>query len=217
MTLAARFPDLLLPAVGIHPHHAAEVSEAGWARLESLAGEPSVRAIGEIGLDHYRLLAPAAAQQETFARQLDLAARVGKPVLVHDREAHEPVGELLEAWTGPSGAQLRGVLHCFSGDEAMATRLSAAGYLVSFALPVTFRSAAGPRAAAAALPLASLLVETDAPWLGPGPDRRNEPTTALRVAAEIARLRGIGPEAVALAAAQGLGRLLGEAPTTDAS
>lgn len=217
MALAARFPELLVPAVGIHPHHAGEIAEPGWARLESLAAEPSVRAIGEIGLDYYRLLAPAEAQREAFARQLELAGRVGKPVLVHDRDAHDPVGVLLERWPGPGGATPRGVLHCFSGTAAMAARLSEAGYLVSFALPVTFGSAAGPRAAAAALPLASLLVETDAPWLAAGPDRRNEPTTALRVAAELARLRGIEAEAMALAAARALAQLLGEEPDADAS
>ncbi len=208
VALAARHPDLLVPAVGIHPHHAQEATEADWAAIETLAGEGSVRAIGEIGLDFYRLLAPAEAQREALARQLDLATRVGKPVLVHDRDAHDDIERALTDWGGPPGRPLRGVLHCFSGDGAMAERLAAAGYLISFALPLTFRSATGPREAAAALPLAAILVETDAPWLGPGPDRRNEPTTALRVAAEVARLQGIGPETVALAAASALDRLL---------
>jgi TatD DNase family protein len=89
------------------------------------------------------------------------------------------------------------VLHAFSGDAAMATRLAKAGFLVSFALPVSFRSASGPREAASALPADRILIETDAPYLGPGPDRRNEPTTVLRVAAELARLRDTSPEAVA--------------------
>jgi TatD DNase family protein len=104
--------------------------------------------------------------------------------------------------------QPRGVLHCFSGDAPMAQRLAEAGYLVSFALPVSFRSASGPRAAAAALPAEAILVETDAPFLGPGPETRNEPTTVLRVAAEIARLRGLETEKVAATASAAQARLL---------
>ena len=90
------------------------------------------------------------------------------------------------------------MLHCFSGDAALAQDLAAGGYLISFALPVSFSSARGPRAAAAALPEGTYLVETDSPWLAPGGgEQRNEPTTALRVAAELARLRGTTPEAIA--------------------
>jgi TatD DNase family protein len=208
VALAAAHRDLLVPAVGIHPHHAGEAGEADWTALEALAADPSVRAIGEIGLDYFRLLSPAEVQREALARQLDLAARVGKPVLVHDRDAHQAVTAMLAGWPGPPGRALRGVLHCFSGDAAMAVRLVAEGYLVSFALPLAFRSSVGPRAAAAALPGDVILVETDAPWLGPGPERRNEPTTVLRVAAEVARLRGQEPQAVADAASRALGRLL---------
>ncbi len=211
LELAARHPDLLVAAVGIHPHHAADVTEAAWAELEALAADTRVRAIGEIGLDHYRLLSPVAVQRAALDRQLALAARTGKPVLVHDRDAHAEVEEALAGWPGPSGRAVPGVLHCFSGDARMADRLSRAGFLVSFALPVAFRSAVGPREAAATLPLTSILIETDAPLLAPGPGRRNEPTTALRVAAEIGRLRGIEPAEVARAAAQSLGRLVGEA------
>jgi len=207
IALCARHPDWMVPAVGIHPHHAAEATEGDWARLEALAAEPAVRAIGEIGLDHYRMLSPLEVQDAAFERQLELAARVGKPVLVHDRDAHEAVTAALVAWEGPSRS-LRGVLHCFSGDRAMAEQLVAADYLVSFALPVAFRSAEGQRAAAAALPLDALLVETDAPWLGPGPDRRNEPVTALRVAAEITRLRGADIGDLVRAVAANLARLL---------
>ena len=90
------------------------------------------------------------------------------------------------------------MLHCFSGDATLAQDLAAGGYLISFALPVTFSSARGPRAAAAALADGTFLVETDSPWLAPGGgEQRNEPTTALRVAAELARLRGTSPEAIA--------------------
>ncbi|HEX7173207.1 MAG TPA: TatD family hydrolase, partial [Candidatus Limnocylindria bacterium] len=168
--------------------------ERSWERLGELAAEPVVRAIGEIGLDHFRDLSPRDVQRDAFARQLDLADRLRLPVLVHDRDAHADVEAALLSWSGRPGSGARGVLHAFSGDAAMAARLAATGFLVSFALPVAFRSAMGPRAAAAALEAGRVLVETDAPYLGPDRERRNEPTTVLRVAAELARLRGTTPE-----------------------
>lgn len=188
LELAARHPKVVDVAVGVHPHDVAVVDEAGWARLEALAADPLTRAVGEIGLDYHRNLSPPDVQREAFARQLDLASRHRLPVLVHVREAHADAEQMLTAWGG------RGLLHAFSGDRGMAERLAAVGFVVSFALPVAFRSAAGPREAAAALPDGSFVVETDAPYLGPDRDRRNEPTTALRVTAELARLRAIDPE-----------------------
>jgi TatD DNase family protein len=196
IALAARHPDLVQAAVGIHPHDAAAMDEPSWERLEQLAVEPGVRAVGEIGLDHFRDLSPRDAQRDAFARQMDLAERLGLPVLVHDRDAHAEVEDALVGWRGRTGMAARGVLHAFSGDAAMAERLSAAGFLISFALPVAFRSAAGPRAAAAALDAGRFLVETDAPYLGPDRERRNEPITALRVIVELGRLRGADPESL---------------------
>ena len=196
VALAARHPDLVQAAVGIHPHDAAAMDETSWQRLEQLAAEPAVRAIGEIGLDHFRDLSPRDVQREALARQLALADRLGLPVLVHDREAHAEVEAALLGWSGRAGSGARGVLHAFSGDAGMATRLAAAGFLVSFALPVAFRSAAGPRSAAVALEAGRFLVETDAPYLGPERERRNEPTTVLRVVAELGRLRGEAPESL---------------------
>jgi len=209
VALAAAHPELIDAAVGVHPHFAAEPGEATWEKLALLAGAPGVVAVGEIGLDFHRNLAPQAAQLAALARQLRIAAEAGKPVLIHDREAHAEIREALLAWPGPPGRELKGVLHCFSGDADLAGDLVAAGYLVSFALPVTFSSAVGPRAAAAALPDGSFLVETDSPWLAPGePGRRNEPTTALRVAAELAALRGTTPEAIAASIAGAYRRLV---------
>lgn len=207
--LAAAHPGTIQAAVGIHPHFAADASDAAWQELAALAAEPEVVAVGEIGLDFHRNLAPRAEQQAALARQLELAAAVGKPVLVHDRDAHADVLAALTSWPGPAGRELRGILHCFSGDAELALALAAAGYLISFALPVSFSSARGPRAAAAALPEGSYLVETDSPWLAPGgAEARNEPTTALRVAAELARLRGASPEAIAAGVASAYRRLI---------
>jgi TatD DNase family protein len=209
VALAADRPELLHAAVGIHPHYAASTSERDWQRLEALAADPSVAAIGEIGLDFFRNLAPPEAQRAALERQLALASQVHRPVLIHDRDAHVEITAALLDWSG-SGRGLRGVLHCFSGDASMAVRLASAGYLISFALPVTFSSAHGPRAAAAALMDGQFLVETDAPWLAPGGgSQRNEPTTVLRVAAELARLRSTTPEGISRDVRQAYDRLVG--------
>lgn len=213
IALAETHPGLIDAAVGVHPHYAANPSAADWDELAALAAHPRVVAVGEIGLDFHRNLSPRAEQLDALARQLAIAAEAGKPVLVHDRDAHDEVRAALTDWPGPAGRELRGVLHCFSGDAELALDLAAAGYLISFALPVSFSSAHGPRAAAAALPDGAFLVETDAPWLAPGgANARNEPTTALRVAAELARLRDTTPEAIAASVADAYRRLLGSAP-----
>lgn len=212
VALAEAHPGLIDAAVGVHPHFASAPTPDEWEELASLAAHPSVVAVGEIGLDFHRNLSPRLAQQAALALQLEIAAESDKPVLVHDRDAHTEVRAALVAWSGPSGRALRGVLHCYSGDAALARDLAAAGYLISFALPVAFSSAHGPRAAAAALPEGSYLCETDSPWLAPGgAGARNEPTTALRVAAELARLRSTTPEAIAAASAGAYRRLVGSA------
>jgi TatD DNase family protein len=210
VVLAEAHPALIDSAVGVHPHFAAAPSAADWDELAALAAHPRVVAVGEIGLDFHRNLSPRAAQQAALTRQLEIAASVGKPVLVHDRDAHAEVRAALTGWPGPGGRSVRGILHCFSGDAALALELAAAGYLIGFALPVSFSSAHGPRAAAAALPDGAFQVETDSPWLAPGgAGARNEPTTALRVAAELAHLRGTSPEAITASAAGGYRRLQG--------
>jgi TatD DNase family protein len=212
VALAVELPDLVRAAVGIHPHYAAAAADAAWAELEELAAAPGVVAVGEIGLDYFRNLSAPEAQRDAFARQLDLAARHELPVIVHDRDAHADVLAALTGWggSGRAAGAPRGVLHAFSGDAAMARAAVDAGFLCSFALPVAFRSAAGPRAAAVDLPEGGFLVETDAPWLAPaGAGQRNEPTTVLRVAAELAALRGSSPEQVAASARAAFDRLVG--------
>lgn len=211
LELAERHAPLIQAAVGVHPHDASSIDEAGWARLESLLGDPRCAAVGEIGLDYHRNLSPPDVQRAAFARQLELAAGRDLPVLVHDRQAHEDVTAALLAWRGGLGRDARGALHAFSGDAAMALELASAGFLISFALPVAFRSASGARAAAAALPNGAILLETDSPYLGPARERRNEPTTVLRVAAELARLRDSSPEWIVTAARSAFDRLIGVA------
>jgi TatD DNase family protein len=206
----ARSHPAVMAAVGIHPHFAAEASGADWAELTDLAGASEVAAIGEIGLDYFRNLSPPKVQRQAFARQLALATATGKPVLVHDRDAHDDVRQALLGWLGPSRT-VRGVLHAYSGDATLAQEMTAAGFLVSFALPLTFSSAKGPRAAATALPTGTILVETDSPWLAPqGAGARNEPTTVLRVVVELARLRHEPPAQVAIEIGRTFDRLMGD-------
>jgi TatD DNase family protein len=210
IALADAHPDLVDAAVGVHPHFSAAPTAEDWDELARLAGSSRVVAVGEIGLDFHRDLSPRHAQRAALDRQLGIAGAAGKPVLVHDREAHDEVRAALLAWRGLGTGSPRGVLHCYSGDTALALELAAAGYLISFALPVSFSSARGPRAAAAALPEGTYLVETDSPWLAPGGgEQRNEPTTALRVAAELARLRGTTAEGIAAGAAGAYRALVG--------
>jgi TatD DNase family protein len=207
LDLAERHAPLIQAAVGVHPHYAAEASEDDWKELEGLMAEAQCAAVGEIGLDFHRNLSPPDVQRSAIRRQLELAARLTKPVVVHDREAHAEVTELLLGWGGRSNA-VRGVLHAFSGDAEMASALTERGFLVSFALPLAFRTAAGPRAAAATLADGTYLVETDAPYLGPDRDARNEPTTALRVVDELARIRSTSPETIAAHARSAYDRLI---------
>jgi len=190
LALADRHPGLVHAAVGVHPHDAAAMDEAAWAGLERLVDDPRNRAVGEIGLDYFRDLSPRDVQRDAFERQLALAAARDLPILIHDRDAHRAVAAALAAWPGRRRARARGVLHAFSGSAAMATELTAAGFVLSFALPVAFRSSVGPREAAAAIATGTFVVETDGPYLGPDPTTNNEPTTALRVVAELERLRG---------------------------
>ena len=211
LDLAERHAPLIEAAVGVHPHHAAELDERGWQQLAALARDSRASAVGEIGLDYFRNLSPPELQRGALARQLTMAAEAELPVLVHDRDAHDDVAEALLAWPGLPGRPVQGVLHAFSGDATMASRLVAAGFLVSFALPVAFRSAVGPRAAAPILHPGSFLVETDAPYLGPDRERRNEPVTALRVVAELAALRDVPAEDLAGPIRAAYERLLGRA------
>ena len=165
-------PDLYA-AVGLHPTRADVLDGPTKAALEALAEQDEVVAIGETGLDFYWDAAPHDVQREAFAWHIALAKRVGKPLMIHDRNAHEAVFAVLEQ-EGPPPVV---VFHCFSGDEQMARRCVDAGFVMSFAGPVTFRNAAELAAAATVPPPHLLMAETDAPFLTPHPHRgrRNEP------------------------------------------
>jgi TatD DNase family protein len=170
-------------AVAVHPNEtetaASSVREwnAALRELRELAGLPRVRAIGETGLDYCRDYASREVQQRWFRAHIDIAKESWKPLMIHDRDAHEDVLRILEE----EGPPEKVVFHCFSGDVAMVKRCAEAGYVMSFAGNITFRNAQPLRDAAAAAPLDLLLAETDAPFLTPVP-HRGKPNTPAMVA-----------------------------------
>jgi TatD DNase family protein len=163
---AGEHPDVYA-AVAVHPTEITGLDDGGYAELERLAADPRVVAVGETGLDYYWDRTEPADQQCHFRRHIELAKRVGKPLMIHDRDAHADVLRILRE----EGAPDQVVFHAFSGDAAMATECVAAGYVLSFPGVVTFRNAPQLRAAAAVVPLEHLLAETDAPFLTPHPLR----------------------------------------------
>ncbi|RSN47881.1 DNAase [Amycolatopsis sp. WAC 04197] len=175
-------------AVAIHPTRTKEFGEAEKSEVESLAKESRVVAVGETGLDYYWDYSPHDAQQDAFRWHIDLAKRIGKPLMIHDRDAHDDVLRILEE----EGAPEEVVFHCFSGDEHVARRCVDAGYVLSFAGTVSFRNARGLHEAARIVPADQYLVETDAPFLTPHPfrGRPNEPYCAAYTVRHLATLRG---------------------------
>ena len=196
--VAALWPAVRF-AVGVHPHQAGvfgdrldQVEAELRAAIEARAG---TCAVGEIGLDYHYDFAPREVQQEVFRRQIRVAAELGHPIVVHTREAD---ADTLAILTENGGPVVAGVLHCFTGDAAMAARAVELGLHVSFSGIVTFRAADSVRAAAAVVPDGRLLVETDAPYLAPVPYRgkRNEPAWVGRVADMLAEVRSVTPDEV---------------------
>lgn len=198
----------LYPTAGLHPNDVPEDFDARALELcfapESGApGAPAYVAVGETGLDYYRDAVPRARQQAAFEAQLALAARHDLPVIVHIRdqegrwEAYDDVARTLASARPPAGRP-RGVIHCYTGDPAHAETYLALGYYVSFSGILTFPKGENVRESARAVPLARTLVETDAPFLAPLPQRgaRNEPGFVAHTCAALARLKGV-PEAEA--------------------
>jgi TatD DNase family protein len=175
--------------VGIHPHNARTMSTSTLNSLRELAQDPKVVAIGEIGLDYYRDLSPRARQKEAFAEQILFANELGLPIVVHDREAHHDVSEVLRRF----GKDAKGILHCFSGDLEMAKEIIEMGYLISIAGPVTYSNARKLHELVQHLQDESIVLETDCPFLPPQSRRgeRNEPLFILETAHKVAELKGM--------------------------
>lgn len=199
-------------AVGVHPHEAKWFDEdADFRRFEQACSSKKVVAVGEIGLDFHYGFSPRDVQRKVFTAQLRFARERGLPVLLHNRESEHELLPILEAeYPGGPGA-FRGVLHSFAADAETGRQAVALGYLVSFSGMLTFRGADNVRAAADALPLSAMLLETDAPYLAPVPHRGrpNEPAYLPKIASVLARLKGTKPETVAAATTANFRRLFG--------
>ena len=195
VALAAREADVWA-TVGIHPHDAADADEGALADIERLAAESRVVAIGEIGLDYFRNLSPVEDQRRVFRALLAMARGIRKPVVVHCRDAADDVMEILAE---ERVSDVAGIMHCFSGDVAMARRCLDLGMLISLAGPLTYPNARALPDVARFVPADRLVIETDCPFLPPQGHRgqRNEPAYLAITAARVAELRGEPLEAMA--------------------
>ena len=195
----ARWPAVRV-AIGVHPHQAhqfaSDPARAGAVVRDQFLATPSARAIGEIGLDYHYDFSPRDVQHAVFRAQLRVARELGQPVVIHTREAEEDTIAILN---DEGGEALRGVLHCFTGTDALADAALGLGFYISLAGIVTFPKADTLRATARRIPDERLLTETDSPFLAPVPHRgkRNEPAHVAEVVAALAGLRDTSREALA--------------------
>ena len=204
----AKQNDMVYAAVGIHPHEA-KTAETGYLRqLEEWLSQNYVVALGEIGLDYYYDHSPRDVQQRVFNEQLELAYHLNMPVILHVRDAH---GDVLDILRCRKDRLSGGIVHCYSGSADSAQEYLQMGYYLSFAGPVTYKNAKKPNEAALAVPLNRLLIETDSPYLAPVPLRgkRNEPANVRFVCDHLAALRGTAPQEMAEITFQNACRIYG--------
>ncbi|MDD3364598.1 MAG: TatD family hydrolase [Syntrophomonas sp.] len=194
--LLARKYKQIYAAVGIHPHDAETLTYETLGKLRDLAKDPRVVAIGEIGLDYYRDLSPRDKQQEAFIEQIKLAHEIGKPIIIHDRDANQDVMDIVKKQkAGKNG----GIMHCFSGNLPLAMESIKEGFYISFAGPLTYKNAKKAQEVVTKIPQNRLLVETDCPYLTPEPLRGklNEPAHVRFVVQKMAELRQQHPDEIA--------------------
>ena len=206
ISLADLYPQVYA-AVGIHPNSSADFSEQTLTQLRGLAEHPKVVAIGEIGLDYHWGTVSRPKQAQAFRAQLDLAAELGLPVIIHNREASTNLAQILDEWAASARTRnsplakrpFWGVLHAFSGDAALAQAAHSWNFALGLGGPVTFKNARTLHSVAQQLCLDRLMLETDAPWLTPHPLRgkRNEPAYVALVAARLAELLAVPVEEIA--------------------
>lgn len=204
--LAERYSSIRA-TVGVHPHDAAKAGARTFDELAARLSQPVVLGLGEIGLDYHYNFSPPECQREVFIEQLHIAARFRKPVIIHTREAWADTLDLIGRHWVPTG--LVGIMHCFSGGPDELRSVIAMNFLVSFGGMVTFPKAAAVHAAACAAPVERLLVETDAPYLAPAPNRgrRNEPAFVVHTVRRLAELRDEPFEELAAATTANFERL----------
>jgi TatD DNase family protein len=210
-------------SAGVHPHEARLADDTAYGKLDELLGQPEVLACGEIGLDYYYDHSPRDVQQAVFTRQMEIAASHRKPIIIHCRPSDNSTNawdntlDMLEAHWSPTG--LGGILHCFTGEWTHARRAMDLGFLISFAGNITFPKAQPIRDVLSQVPLDSILIETDAPFLAPVPNRgrRNEPAWVAEVAAKVAEVKSIDSEDVALRTTENFHRFFGTTDATESS
>ena len=185
--LAWKYPQIHA-VVGVHPHNAKTVNEKVLSKLYELAKDVEVVAIGEIGLDYYRDLSPREQQKKAFIEQINLAKELNKPIVIHDRDAHQDVFDIIKK---EKAGKNQGVMHCYSGHLPLAIELMKQGFYISFAGPLTYKNARKTHEVATKIPLDRILIETDCPYLTPEPLRgkRNEPAYVKYIAQRLAKLR----------------------------
>jgi len=188
-------------AIGIHPHDASSLDERLLSKLRQWLSHPKVVAVGETGLDYHYMHSPREVQRKVFMQHIDLAKQMNLPLVVHTREASEETMEILRTQSQHAGPEekLRGVIHCFSGDTAMAKEAIEMGFYISIAGPVTYKKSDTLREVVKSIPIENLLLETDAPYLSPVPFRgkRNEPAYMVHTAQQVAELKGLSLDDVA--------------------
>jgi TatD DNase family protein len=209
--ITSKFDDIYC-SIGTHPHHAAEEPDVTTADLVKITGEKKVVAIGEAGLDYHYDNSPREAQERGFRTHIAAARETSLPLVIHAREADDDVARILEEETGKGTFPF--VLHCFTGGADLARRGVALGGYVSFSGILTFKKSDALREIAAALPEDRILVETDAPYLAPGPWRgkRNEPSYVRETARVLAETRGVSADAIAATTTENFFRLFSKVP-----
>lgn len=200
--------EFVYAAVGVHPHDAETADSNTLKELRALAGNQRVVAIGEIGLDYYYDFSPKQLQKEWFAAQIGLAREVGLPIVVHNRDSHQDVMDILKA---SEAEDIGGAFHCFSGSVEMARELLNLNFYISIGGVVTFKNARKVKEVVEYIPEDRLLIETDCPYLAPEPyrGRRNESAYIVETAGVIAGIRGTTPEHIAETTAQNAKKLFG--------
>ncbi|MFZ4553211.1 MAG: TatD family deoxyribonuclease [Betaproteobacteria bacterium] len=194
IALAERHPQLWA-TVGVHPDYE-DTPEPSVDELVRLADHPRVLAIGETGLDYFRLTGDLEWQRQRFRTHIRAARQVGKPLVIHTRSASADTLRIMEE---EGAAEVGGVMHCFTESQAVADAAIAMNFVISFSGIVTFKNARDLQAVAQTIPLDRMLVETDSPYLAPVPHRgkTNQPAWVRHVAEFIADLRGVAPEVIA--------------------
>jgi TatD DNase family protein len=207
MALAEKY-DFIYAAVGWHPQDAKDMTDADFDQIRELCAHPKVVAIGEIGLDYYWDTSPKDVQHTVFRRQIRLARELGKPIIIHNRDAHDDVVRILRE---ENAAEVGGIMHCYSGSWEIAKMCLDMNFYISFGGPVTFKNAKQPKEVLKQVPLDRLLIETDSPYLCPDPFRgkRNESAYVKYVAEAAAALKEMPVEELAAITSTNAKRIFG--------